>query len=479
MQYLRRSFTFCFLLFILISAPVFFGSTHPVIQGILVGLILLFAGAAVWKESLSLPGRNKSIVLGLLLFFFIIFQSIPLPLGILHFLSPIRASWIEAVNALANAEVRFSSISYNGIVSLFDFALYFSLIPLYVLACTVFSGNHGRSRYRIVCVVLVLVGVLEAVYGLLQFVNPKIGMLWLPIPSRAAHGTVIYTNHYGALLNLCWPQAWGLAVYHLAKDVQRPLNVSRLQGSIFKKFVDALSLPKEAYTYFFAAAVMMAAVVLSLSRGAMIALVMVWLTLQFMIPLPRKNRATVFSLFFCFFLLLHFFFDFTFLWGRFQTIGDSGLTRLQLYAASLPIACDHWLTGAGLGAYTALSPLYLKNFPASVHFDHAHNEYIELAIELGLPVTMALLGVLVWYLMHNFGLARRLRGVVYLHRSRVVIGLVALISLFGFAVHGVVDFGWRLPVNLYFATILFAQVTVLRQHLGSACSPSAASSASI
>jgi O-antigen ligase len=117
---------------------------------------------------------------------------------------------------------------------------------------------------------------------------------------------------------------------------------------------------------------------------------------------------------------------------------------------------DHWLTGIGFGSYSLLSPVYLKGFPEHIHYDKAHNEYLELLIELGIPVALLLFG---WMISGMIKLLLGLLSVINnpkIDRKKVVFGMAAFCGLFGFLVHGIVDFGWRLPANLVYSITLLA-----------------------
>ena len=455
----RISF-YCLLIF-LVFIPLFFGSTHPLVQGLVVGLLLLYAAVRVWLEPPQKQRIQMKTILWFVLFFFVLLQSLPLPLSWLQYLTPMRFYWLEAVNSLTQTEIRSAATSYLGTVSLFHLALYVSAIPLFMLAQRVFTGEKGRSRHRIVCVLLISVGVLEAIYGIFQFINPRLGVLWLPITSRAAHGTIIYTNHYGALLNLCWPQAWGLALYYLVRAKHKAVNIPQTRKPFGAGLLHAFDMPKETYALLFAAVLVMAAVIFSLSRGAILSLIAIWIALLVILPVPRGNRTAFFGVFLGMFFLLALFLDFSVIWARFGTIEESGLTRLQLYAASMPILLDHWSTGIGLGTYTMLSPLYLKNFPGTIHFDHAHNEFLEIFIELGIPLGCVFICLVLLYLKRSYSCIVRIRRNSFCYQSRIAIGCAAWCSLVGFILHGTVDFGWRLPVNIFYVAVLLAQTSML------------------
>ncbi len=341
--------------------------------------------------------------------------------------------------------------------------LYLALL-VYFLALRTLLDEHP-TFLTVVAGVIVLVGAGEALYGLFQFLRPQLGVLWLPISGRAAHGTIIYKNQYAALLNLCWPVAVGLAVAALGRIFAvDPRRSSRRFGQVLRNLNRENRL---VGLYLLAAGMMLLAVLFSLSRGGIISMLVVLFTLNLTLPLSRRTRLTVAA------VLLFFLGGYGLLLGldtvvnRFNSIDQSGLGRLNVYLASLPMVSEHWLTGIGLGSYDLLSPVYLKGLPAQVHFDHAHNEYLEFAVELGLPAAALLFGWLAT-LMVRAGL-----GLSRLHRTEearstaVLVGTAAFAALVGLFVHGWADFGWRLPATLFYATTLAALVaTALRPRPG-------------
>lgn len=66
-----------------------------------------------------------------------------------------------------------------------------------------------------------------------------------------------------------------------------------------------------------------------------------------------------------------------------------------------------------------------------------------------------------WLFLGLVRTAARLRSLVALpavDRSRAVFAVAAFCGLIGFLAHGMVDFGWRLPANLFYAVTLLALV---------------------
>ncbi|MCG2745763.1 MAG: hypothetical protein L6271_17845, partial [Desulfobacteraceae bacterium] len=126
----------------------------------------------------------------------------------------------------------------------------------------------------------------------------------------------------------------------------------------------------------------------------------------------------------------------------------------------LPMLFDHWLTGIGLGSFKLLSGVYLKGFPENLLFDRVHNDYIELAIEIGLPmVLLFLVWLLSGILVAGKKLVQKSRIIHEECRVSMLVGSAAFCSLIGFLIHGLVDFGWRLPANALYAVTLVALIS--------------------
>ena len=142
--------------------------------------------------------------------------------------------------------------------------------------------------------------------------------------------------------------------------------------------------------------------------------------------------------------------------SRFDTIGASKGARLDIYISAFPMMVDHWLTGIGLGSYTLLSPVYLKGFPEHYHSSRVHSEYLELLIELGIPVATLLfcwLAAGMWKLLTRI---LALRSVSESQIAKTIMAIASLCGIIGFLAHGLIDFGWRLPANVFFAMTLLA-----------------------
>lgn len=446
--------------FLLATIPLIFGAVHPIVQGVYTFLILVGLGGWLLYALPELQWNDRSwlwLIVPLVLIGYIALQSLPLPLSVVELVAPARAARITMVNTLAHTRVSSASISDNGIFG-FQAAVFLFSLLLYYFALKILLRRNRKVVQLLLCIIA-CVGLFEAVYGLLQMMNPHLGILWLHLSDRAAQGTIIYRNQYASLLNLCWPLtlAGGLILLEPLKDIVKRGSRKSKVGDFFQ----SLSLVNiQAPLYFLATGVMILAVLFSMSRGGILVLLLLIVVLNVFLPPARKIKL------FLTFLLLLFLGGYGSLLGleevlhRFNTIDESGLGRFHIYLSSLPMLFDHWVTGIGFGSYKLLSGVYLKEFPANILFERAHNDYLELAIELGLPMALLFFS---WLFVGIFRSGKKLvqksRVMHEENRISMIVGCASFCSLLGFLAHGLVDFGWRLPANALYAVTLVALIS--------------------
>ncbi len=110
--------------------------------------------------------------------------------------------------------------------------------------------------------------------------------------------------------------------------------------------------------------------------------------------------------------------------------------RLVFYRDALKMILDHPLLGVGIGNFGSVHPLY-RSMPETLDpeahiLEHAHNDYLELGAEIGLPGLFGLL----WLLCAFF---RRMlqpgSGSALSYGFAASVGAVAVNSLFSFGLH--------------------------------------------
>ena len=137
---------------------------------------------------------------------------------------------------------------------------------------------------------------------------------------------------------------------------------------------------------------------------------------------------------------------------RFERLPDrmeSGMNRRQVVLDTLPAARDFWLTGSGLGSYRYITAQY-RTFPGRSFYSWAHNDYLQLLVELGVPG----LTLLVWVMVRFGSLARRARERLGPDPSASALHAGYLCAAVIIALHSGLDFGLHLPANLTLLAIV-------------------------
>ncbi len=133
--------------------------------------------------------------------------------------------------------------------------------------------------------------------------------------------------------------------------------------------------------------------------------------------------------------------------------GEAFDNRMPLWLRLLPMAGDFPLWGTGYGTFVYVESLYRADVrDAHLVYDHAHNEYLELLTEAGVPALI--LAVIAIGLVYRLGW----RG-MRLRERHPGAGLL-LGALFAFTtliVHSFGEFGLHVPAITLLATVLCAQ----------------------
>ena len=136
------------------------------------------------------------------------------------------------------------------------------------------------------------------------------------------------------------------------------------------------------------------------------------------------------------------------------TPGDD--MRSVIYMATIEGIADKPLIGHGLGAYWDMFRVYVPEAAGRFDWDRAHNTYLELIFELGLPAALALFtGILLVVVRIVASAATERRG--------RVVPLAAAGCALAAGVHSLFDFSLQIPaITVMFAFILglgFSQAT--------------------
>jgi O-antigen ligase len=122
--------------------------------------------------------------------------------------------------------------------------------------------------------------------------------------------------------------------------------------------------------------------------------------------------------------------------------------RIPVWQDTVRIVSDFWLTGTGLNTY-GVATLFYQRGVQELHFEEAHNDYLQLAAEGGLLLTIpALLTIALFARDVHRRFARETMGSAYWIRLGAVTGIVAI------ALQSVVDFSLQMPGNAALFAVL-------------------------
>ena len=138
--------------------------------------------------------------------------------------------------------------------------------------------------------------------------------------------------------------------------------------------------------------------------------------------------------------------------GRFTGVGEQWereATRIQVWRDSAPAVSDYWLTGSGLSSFRYVGSRY-RSFGGRIFYSWAHNDYLQLGIELGLPGLV----LLAWLGAAAIRAARRVRRDLEPDRSLQGLHAGFVSAVVAVALHSLTDFSLHLPANLALVAVL-------------------------
>jgi len=312
-----------------------------------------------------------------------------------------------------------------------------------------------RESRRRLALFLIGLGLFEAFYGLAQYLAGW-NYIWT-VPRRyylgSASGTYVNHNHFAGLLEMILPLSLGFALY-------RWQSARRHRGSARRALIEVFNDPAmiQSLLLLFAAAILFVAVVFSFSRMGMIS---VFVSLGVVGGVQWiESRRNLFPSGLIFLLLAaglaaaawmgvapvieHFE-----QLPQNEPLAAATVGRMAVWRDTLGLVRAHPLAGVGFGcfryAFTAVQSTQLTYL-----VDHAHNDYLEFAAELGLPGAALFFTPLFWIAFRT--LRASLRAPSRLARSLALGSLGASVALL---VHSAADFNLCIPANaLVFAVVL-------------------------
>ena len=265
----------------------------------------------------------------------------------------------------------------------------------WLTVCSIWIAFTRRRTVQAFLLTLAGNGLLLAIFGVAQRLVGNGKMFWFfESPNSSYFASFIYKNHAGAYLNLSLAVTCGLAAWYYLRGLRR-LEKSNPSGVLA----------------FFSTCIAVA-VLTSYARGATLVMLVFLLGcigafVVHQLVIPSENRrpvvAVVLILVFGYFLKT----GFDALrsheaWDRLKQgitrVDDSLGVRERATAASLEMLGETRARGVGAGSYQFLFPIYQHRHPDLVFsngrgmfWEHAHNDILEIPIELGVFGTALIL----------------------------------------------------------------------------------------
>ncbi len=309
----------------------------------------------------------------------------------------------------------------------------------YGLLCFVIAQTLRRtSHLRHLAIAVSAFGFTIALLALLQSASSSDKLYWLITPHNGGwvYGPYVNHNHYAGLMEMLIPVPLVIAFSQFAHGVMKRLAI-------------------------IAAAIMVATLFLSGSRGGMIAFLFELAVLAFFLVRQRsKSKFYMTWMFILFPMIL----ALLLVWlggsefaNRVTSINNetrteiSGGMRMQITRDGLRMFKQKPLLGYGLDTFPEIYPEF-RSIYTEVWINEAHNDYLQLLIETGA------LGfcVMLWFLwtMYSHALPK-LSG--WPDDRNGVLTLAAMLGCTGILVHSFVDFNLHIPAN---AAIFYALCTI-------------------
>lgn len=312
---------------------------------------------------------------------------------------------------------------------------------------------QDRIRMRRLINVLIGLGVFEALYGLVQYLTrwQRIFTYVKKYDLAEATGTYINRNHYAGFLEMILPLSLAFVFYEVAK-----LRRRQTEPMVSLKKVLARSGLQRIVFYLFIAVLLFAALIFSRSRMGIVAAAASSVVVFFLAAALKRQARMGLVLSVPFVLLVSCFA----IWigpgpiaARFENVSQEysqhDQSRLSIWQGTWTLIRERPLLGTGLGtfpiAFTGVQTTFLGEF-----VNHAHNDYLEFASDIGLPAALALFASIIYLLVRAVRNAFQAEN-----RFDRAVALGCSGSILAILLHSLTDFNLHIPANaLLFSTVL-------------------------
>jgi O-Antigen ligase len=478
---------------LLAFTPFAFGTVEPwavlLMQWGVVTLVLVYALRRLFDDQ-GEP-RPSSVLTGLeapiaLFLAFCLLQTIPMPLAMLDTISPGSAKMRRlpdvhalidegrpgAAEAMAAEPLLNLSTIHRASVSVRPEKTAAQALQVLVLALLfwlVASWAERGNRPVFLLGAIVAVGSGVAFEGLLQSLTWNGKIYWVrKVPPSRPFGPFVNHDHFAAYVEMVIPIAISMAFY-VASIRRRPSGPPRKGGGLADALVidadRALGRWSQAGIALFAAAILIATLFMSLSRGGIVSALASGAVLFGLLSRKISSRRSLWlaalgMLLLVALLILRIGGDS--ILKQVETLRslkseESFVLRLNIWERVLGGLPDFLWVGSGLGTFEdSFAPLAPEG--SVQRWTRAHNDYLQIVWETGLVgAVIVLIGVILFVRRYWWPALKGRRHPLDLFR----LGIAA--SLLSVALHSLVDFGLQIGANGFLFALLAGLMVALHR----------------
>ena len=310
---------------------------------------------------------------------------------------------------------------------------------------------YSQKRIKRFVLAIVIAAFLQALYAIyLQYSGLDATPVFGYEIYERANGSFVYHNHLANYLLIGGALAIGLLISQLKRPKQRTDSLKRVVMGFMEAIMSSKWLIRVAII------TIVVALILTRSRMANSAFFISLLATAILALFVMKNappmlKWLVISLVVIDVSIVGALFGIDKVKERIDTTSFQGETRDDVVTMSLPIIEEYWLTGTGAGTFYTVFPKYHTD-TIHLHYDHAHNEYLQFLIEYGIVGFLLLGGSIAYSLLKAISALK--------NRSDPMsqgIAFASIMAIVGMLIHISVDFPLQAPAT----TINFLALMIL------------------
>ena len=417
--------------------------------------VAVLAMAVFWRRGFPRLSRATAAVVVTLCVAPLV-QWIRLPRFVVGILSPARLDLADRLSVLGAGLPQTLALTVNSYETRLALLRLICYLLVFLLAMRAYQLSGDQP---ILLALLIGLGVFEASYGIIQYLTgwQYIFFFQKQFDTEEATGTYINRNHYAGLLEMVIP-------FVLARVLIGPS--SRPHGMPLWRRL--LTSSRSSRVLRDAVVLVVLVVGLLFSRSRMgIAAAVLGMVLAAVLAHRQGYRSVGIGLLLVLLLAGAYasWIGLSPVVERFAHTQQQGIfeeNRIPVWRDTVALIRDYPVFGTGLGTYT-WSSLHYQSDLLSVRYDHAHNDYLELAADLGVPAAVVFWAGL-WILLGKVS-----RKALRLHRSHDQILAVGCAgALLALSLHSLTDFNLQIPSNAFlFSWIAGTAAGIVQKGAGS------------